>query len=134
MSNWLEVDRGGLPTLDVDTPRLGVKAKRLEGALLAEAFGLINELVAAIISSAWVSFGIFVCSTDQYISSFWQPMVSLLCITLPSASSTACDVKFSEGMRLMECFCRFFSFSMISKTAGSASRRCADNNFWPESV
>lgn len=28
---------------------------------------------------------------------------------LPSASSTACDVKFSEGMRLIKCFCRFFS-------------------------
>lgn len=35
---------------------------------------------------------------------------AVLCITLPSASRTACDVKFSEGIRLMKCFCRFFSY------------------------
>jgi hypothetical protein len=33
-----------------------------------------------------------------------------LCITLPRASSTACEVKFSDGIRLMKCFCRFFSY------------------------
>jgi len=74
--------------------------------------------------------------------------VHILCITLPSASSTACDVKFSEGMRLMKCFCRLFSyntdvdvrdrssgntiirhtFCMISYTVGSASSRSADSN------
>jgi hypothetical protein len=36
---------------------------------------------------------------------------NVLCITLPSASRTACDVKFSEGMRFMKCFWRFFSWS-----------------------
>ena len=36
--------------------------------------------------------------------------MGVLCITLPKASSTACDVKFSEGMRLMKCFCRLFSY------------------------
>lgn len=39
-------------------------------------------------------------------------------MTLPKASRTACDVKFSEGMRLMKCFCRLFSyFSYINKTS-----------------
>jgi hypothetical protein len=32
-----------------------------------------------------------------------------LCITLPRASRTAWEVKFSEGIRLMKCFWRFFS-------------------------
>jgi len=32
-------------------------------------------------------------------------------MTLPSASSTACDVKFSEGIKFMKCFCRLFSWS-----------------------
>ena len=36
--------------------------------------------------------------------------MGVLCMTLPKASSTACDVKFSEGMRLMKCFCRLFSY------------------------
>ena len=31
-------------------------------------------------------------------------------MTLPKASSTACDVKFSEGMRLIKCFCLLFSY------------------------
>ena len=31
-------------------------------------------------------------------------------MTLPKASSTACDVKFSEGIRLMKCFCRLVSY------------------------
>jgi hypothetical protein len=30
-------------------------------------------------------------------------------MTLPSASRTACEVKFSEGIRLIKCFCLFFS-------------------------
>ena len=33
-----------------------------------------------------------------------------LCITLPRASRTAWDVKFSDGIRLMKCFWRFFSY------------------------
>lgn len=37
----------------------------------------------------------------------------LLCITLPKASRTACEVKFSEGMRLMKCFCLVFSYKPI---------------------
>ena len=32
-----------------------------------------------------------------------------LCMGLPKASSTACDVKFSDGIRLMNCFWRVFS-------------------------
>lgn len=36
---------------------------------------------------------------------------NLLCITLPRASRTACEVKFSEGIRFIKCFWRFFSCS-----------------------
>jgi len=41
----------------------------------------------------------------------------VLCITLPRASSTAWEVKFSEGMRFMKCFWRFFSYceSIVSQ-------------------
>ncbi len=38
--------------------------------------------------------------------------MGVLCMTLPKASRTACDVKFSEGMRLMKCFCRLFSYNL----------------------
>ena len=41
---------------------------------------------------------------------------SLLCITLPSASRTACDVKFSEGMRFIKCFCLLFSYAESVQT------------------
>ena len=37
-----------------------------------------------------------------------------LCITLPRASRTACDVKFSEGIRLIKCFCLLFSCAGVS--------------------
>jgi hypothetical protein len=40
-----------------------------------------------------------------------KPFEVVLCITLPNASSTAWLVKFSEGIRLMKCFCRFFSYN-----------------------
>lgn len=68
----------------------------------------------------------------------------ILCITLPNASRTAWEVKFSDGMRLMKCFCRRFSYTYvlspaqpsysklvrhtfcnISYTTGSASSRLA---------
>lgn len=72
-------------------------------------------------------------------------MLNLLCITLPRASRTAWEVKFSDGIRLMKCFWRLFScarhqqsshgkrrckrtFCMISNTAGSASARWADRS------
>lgn len=34
-------------------------------------------------------------------------------MTLPKASSTAWEVKFSEGIRLMKCFWRFFSCGVL---------------------
>lgn len=69
-------------------------------------------------------------------------------MTVPRASRTACEVKFSDGMRLMKCFWRFFSYtaqrhqyglirgretrrrtcSMILKTAGSACSRWEDKS------
>jgi hypothetical protein len=47
-------------TLNIDTPVLSVKIKGLEGSLLTEALRLINELVAAVVSSAGVTLGILV--------------------------------------------------------------------------
>lgn len=41
----------------------------------------------------------------------------ILCITLPKASSTAWEVKFSDGMRLIKCFCRLFSYSQSLSTS-----------------
>jgi hypothetical protein len=35
-------------------------------------------------------------------------------MTLPRASRTACEVKFSEGIRLIKCFCLFFSWRSSS--------------------
>ena len=42
-------------------------------------------------------------------------------MTEPSASSTAFEVKFSDGMRQSEVRCRLFSCSMISQRSGSVS-------------
>ncbi len=76
--------------------------------------------------------------------------LSVLCMTLPKASRTAWVVKFSEGIRLMKCFCRLFSycprhqrtfsrslcrssvwrtFCRISYTAGSASSKFAASSY-----
>lgn len=41
----------------------------------------------------------------------------------PRVSSTACEVKFSDGIRLMNSTCLCFSFLRISATVGSASVR-----------
>jgi len=129
------------PTLYVDAPLLWAQAECLKRSLLTQPLCLVDELVASVVSGARVALGVLVCqrvsrgrvSRDQ----------DVLCMTLPSASSTACDVKFSEGMRLMKCFWRFFScsegpcqpgmllaralvvptFSMMLYTVGSACSR-----------
>jgi len=49
-------------TLHVDAPVLGVQVKRLEGALLAQALRLVDELVAAIVPGTGVALGVLVCS------------------------------------------------------------------------
>jgi len=38
-------------------------------------------------------------------------------MTLPNASRTAWDVKFSEGIRLIKCFCRLFSYMPVRQHA-----------------
>lgn len=53
-------------------------------------------------------------SVSRYVLTFTSLSLYLFCMTLPKASSTACEVKFSEGMRLMKCFCRRFSLRMMS--------------------
>jgi hypothetical protein len=49
-------------TLDVDSPLIRAQAERLEGALLAERLGLVDELVAAVVASAGVALGVLVCA------------------------------------------------------------------------
>ena len=48
-------------TLHVDAPVLVVQVKRLEGALLAQALRLVDELVAAIVPGTGVALGVLVC-------------------------------------------------------------------------
>jgi hypothetical protein len=100
--------RWGTRTLDVDSPLVRVEAESLEGPLLAERLGLVNELVAAVVASAGVALGVLVCGGERG-RGVGVSAGDILCMTLPSASRTACEVKFSEGIRLMKCFWRFFS-------------------------
>ncbi len=54
----------------------------------------------------------------QVISSaFSKKYNAVLCMTLPRASRTAWEVKFSDGMRLMKCFCRLFSYTQHTESA-----------------
>jgi hypothetical protein len=46
--------------LNIDTPIRGIKVKSLKGSLLTEALGLIDKLVAAIVSSTGVTLGVLV--------------------------------------------------------------------------
>lgn len=96
-----------LYTLHVDAPFLFIESKCLKSPMLAESLCFIYVLIASIISCAGVSFRVFVCRRVRVARRRWR--WGVLCITLPNASSTACDVKFSEGIRLMKCFCLRFS-------------------------
>lgn len=46
--------------LHVDTPFGGIQAECLQSSVLAKYLSLVDELVATVISCAWVSFGVFV--------------------------------------------------------------------------
>jgi len=48
---------------------------------------------------------------------FSEKHQTVLCMTLPRASRTAWEVKFSDGMRLIKCFCRLFSYSQYTESA-----------------
>jgi hypothetical protein len=97
-----------IPTLDIDAPLLGAEVEGLERTLLTKTLCLIDELVASVVSLARISFRVLVYGTGE-LRLVGHDMTHILCITLPSASRTACEVKFSEGMRLIKCFWRFFS-------------------------
>ncbi len=106
-----ERERERVHTLYVDTPFLPIQTKSLEGSLLAKSFGLIYEFVSAVVTCAGITFRVLVWRNKSAVSTWHRGVVwaCLLCMTLPRASSTAWEVKFSEGMRLMKCFCLFFS-------------------------
>lgn len=97
-------------TLDIDAPFFFIQAKGLQRSFSAEAFSFVDMFITAIVSCTRVSFRVFVCSPplDEMISYLRHEIV--LCIILPSVSSTACEVKFSDGMRLMKCLCLRFSY------------------------
>lgn len=47
-------------TLHVHTPFCSIQVESLQGPLLAKPFRLINELISSVVTSARISFGIFV--------------------------------------------------------------------------
>lgn len=47
-------------TLNVDTPVVGIESESLQSALLAETFGLVDELVTTVVSSARVTLRVLV--------------------------------------------------------------------------
>lgn len=61
----------------------------------------------------------------SFSPALWQARglwsVYALCMGLPSASSTAWEVKFSDGIRLMKCFCLVFSYSITARSAQASS-------------
>jgi hypothetical protein len=92
--------------------------------VLAQPFSFVNVLVAAIISRSWVSFRVLVYANHSaFGAAVCSPLFNILCITLPKASRTACDVKFSEGIRLIKCFCRLFSYSFEIFESGHERER-----------
>jgi hypothetical protein len=56
----LQIGRASAQSLDIDSPLLRVKTKRLESASLAEKFNLVNVLVSTIVTSTRVALGILV--------------------------------------------------------------------------
>lgn len=50
-------------------------------------------------------------------SAYSKKYNAVLCITLPRASKTAWEVKFSDGMRLIKCFWRLFSYVQYTESA-----------------
>lgn len=54
--------------LHVNGPLLLVEAKSLQGALLAEPLGLVDELVAAVVASSRIALGVFIC--DALLSAY----------------------------------------------------------------
>lgn len=48
-------------TLDVDAPVILLELEGLQGPLLAEALGLVDELIAAVVSCSRVPLRILVC-------------------------------------------------------------------------
>lgn len=56
----LQVCRATTQALDIDPPFLGIQAKRLERAFLAEQLDSINVLVSAVVSGSRVALGVLV--------------------------------------------------------------------------
>lgn len=99
-------------TLHVDPPFLFLETERLESPLLTQSLRLVNELVTTIIPCSRVTFRIFICEGQVrlLVIKHEKGEKSILCMTLPKASRTAWDVKFSDGIKLIKCFCRLFSY------------------------
>lgn len=69
--------------------------------------------VSSVVSCARVSFRVLVCESNQRAATALFPGNGSLCMGLPRASKTACDVKFSDGIKLIKCFCRLFSYEKL---------------------
>lgn len=73
-----------------------------------------------ILPSIYLSFHV-----SSALNSLIKTPLVVLCITLPKASRTAWDVKFSEGIKLIKCFCRFFScIPMCQRALSSCCYKC----------
>lgn len=56
----LKIGRAAAQCLDIDSPLLRVKSEGLESSCLAKQLHAIDLLVSAVVSGAWVTFGVFV--------------------------------------------------------------------------
>lgn len=117
-------------TLYIDAPLILFQSERLQGPLLAKPLCLVDVLVTPVVSCSRISFGVLICSNKSLaLIHPLEYMHDLLCITLPNASRTAWEVKFSEGIRLMKCFCRRFSYTYILSSAQSSFSKLARHTF-----
>lgn len=104
-----------MPTLHVHPPFLGVQSEGLQGALLAQALRLVDVFISPVVSGAGIALGVFIWRGQvRSAPGRGETAGDSLCMTLPRASSTAWEVKFSEGIRLMKCFWRFFSWGELT--------------------
>jgi UDP-N-acetylglucosamine:LPS N-acetylglucosamine transferase len=56
----LQVGGTAAQALHIDTPFLGIQAECLEGTSLAGQLNGVNVLVASVVSSSWITLGVFV--------------------------------------------------------------------------
>ena len=103
------------PPLDQKSPALAVdRAVPLHQCACCLHNTVLQDILLNTCLVLWISKALDDYSTGE--------VCHPLCITLPNASSTDWDVKFSEGMRLMKCFCLRFSYVPCDQSCSSEPR------------